>query len=176
MAQIKIGPLQSAIAIEHIKNEWTDLHPNNYFDYKFLSDDVNSFYEDERKLSNFIILFAVLSLTIGCLGLFGVVSFVCVRRTKEVSVRKVLGASITNILYLLSREFILLVIVAFAIAIPLGWYVMNEFLQRYTYHVDIHWSVFALAGAISLVIALFTVVLRSFRVALTNPADNLKCD
>jgi ABC-type antimicrobial peptide transport system permease subunit len=176
LAQIKIDPLQSTIAIEHIKNEWTDLHPNNYFDYEFLSDDVNSFYEDERKLSNFIILFAVLSLTIGCLGLFGVVSFVCVRRTKEVSVRKVLGASITNILYLLSREFILLVIVAFAIAIPLGWYVMNEFLQRYTYHVDIHWSVFALAGAITLVIALFTVVLRSFRVALTNPADNLKCD
>lgn len=174
LAQIKIDPSQATSAITHIEKYWKDLHPDNYFEYEFLSESLNTFYEDERKLSNFIILFAVVGIVIGCLGLFGLVSFVCAKRTKEVSIRKVLGATVSNIIALLSRDFIVLVLLAFVIAIPIGWYLMNEFLQQYTYHTQMHWTVFALAGFLTVVLALITVGLKSFKTALTNPAENLK--
>ncbi|MBA4054519.1 MAG: ABC transporter permease [Marivirga sp.] len=174
LAQIKIDVSKIQTAVEHIRQSWTELHPNHFFDYELLSESLKTFYEDERKLSNFIILFAVVGITIGCLGLFGLVSFVCARRTKEISIRKVLGATLANIISLLSRDFILLVLVAFVIAIPIGWIVMDKFLQQYTYHTSIHWSVFAIAGFATGLLALVTVGLKSLGTALLNPAESLK--
>lgn len=176
MAQIKIDPLKPREALQHIEKSWKRLHPDGYFEYEFLEDDLKRFYEGDRKLSNFISLFAVVGIVIGCLGLYGLVSFVCARRTKEVSIRKVLGATLFNIVTLLSREFLVLVLMAFMIAIPVGWYVMNLFLQEYAYQIAIHWSVFALAGLLTLVIVLFTAGFKSFNAALMNPAEGLHCD
>lgn len=176
LAQIKIDLSQSAAAIAHIENHWKVLHPDNFFEYEFLSDDLNLFYEEERKLSNFIILFAVVGILIGCLGLFGLVSFVCAKRSKEVSIRKVLGATVSNIMTLLSRDFILLVFLAFILAAPIGWYVMDQFLTRYTNHIEIHWSIFVLAGFSTLLLSLITVCTKSFSTAMTNPSENLKCE
>lgn len=176
LAQVKIDPQQSAIALSAVAKAWKDLHPQNYFEYEFLSETVSTFYEDERKFSNFIMLFSGIGITIGCLGLFGLVSFICVRRSREVSIRKVLGATFSNIITLLSKEFFLLVLTAFAIAVPLGWYLMNDFLQRYTYHIEIQWTVFALAGLLTLALAFITVVIRSFKTAHENPVERLKCE
>ncbi len=174
LAQIKIDISQTQSALDHIKQSWTELHPDHFFEYEFLSDDLKTFYEDERKLSNFIILFAIVGIVIGCLGLFGLVSFVCARRTKEISIRKVLGATILNVISLISRDFIIMVLFAFVIAIPIGWFLMNEFLQQYTYHTTIEWFVFVVAGVATGLLALVTVGMQSFRAALQNPAESLK--
>ena len=176
LAQIKIDPLQSAGAIRSVENHWKEMHPDNYFEYKFLSDELNTFYEDERKFSNFILLFSAIGIAIGCLGLFGLVSFVCVRRSREISIRKVLGATLSNIITLLSRDFFVMVLIALVIAVPLGWYLMNNFLQRYTYHIEMKWTVFAIAGIMTIVLALFTVIIRSFKAAHENPVERLKCE
>jgi putative ABC transport system permease protein len=119
-------------------------------------------------------LFAVVGIVIGCLGLFGLVSFVCAKRSKEVSIRKVLGATVSNIMSLLSRDFIVLVFVAFLLAVPIGWYVMDQFLSSYTNHVEIHWSIFLIAGCITLALALITAGAKSFSTAKMNPAQSLK--
>jgi len=174
LAQIKIDPLQPTKAIGTVEKYWEKMHPESYFEYHFLSDDLTAFYEDERKFSNFILLFSVVGISIGCLGLFGLVSFVCVRRSKEISIRKVLGATMPNIITLLSKDFLLMVAIAFVIAIPIGWYLMNEFLQRYTYHVEIRWSVFAVAALFTFTLALLTVVFRSLGTANENPVDRLR--
>jgi predicted lysophospholipase L1 biosynthesis ABC-type transport system permease subunit len=125
-------------------------------------------------MSNFIKLFAFVGILIGCLGLYGLVSFVCARRTKEVSIRKILGATLSNILVLLSKDFLILLTVAFVIAIPIGWFAMDRFLQEYTYKIEIDWTVFAWAGSLTMTLALLTIVLKSVRTVLINPAETLK--
>ncbi|HEX5171872.1 MAG TPA: FtsX-like permease family protein, partial [Cyclobacteriaceae bacterium] len=176
LAQIKIDPLHSKKAIALVEKYWKEIHPNNYFEYEFLDDSLNIFYDNERKFSNFIQLFGLTGIVIGCLGLYGLVSFVCVKRTKEISVRKVLGATLTNILHLLSKEFLILLSIAILIAIPVGWFIMNRFLHEYAYQINIHWSVFLLAGMLTLFVALLTVTFRSVKTALVNPAENLKSE
>jgi putative ABC transport system permease protein len=174
LAQIRIDPVQRSRAVRTVEKYWTEMHPESYFDYQFLSDDLTDFYEDERKFSNFILLFSVVGISIGCLGLFGLVSFVCLRRSKEISIRKVLGATLSSIVALLSRDFLLMVVIAFIIATPIGWYLMNQVLQQYTYHIEIRWSVFALAALVTLSLALLTVVFRSFGTANENPVERLR--
>ena len=174
LAQIKIDQAQTASAIGHIEASWRELHPDNYFEYEFLSESLDAFYENEDKMSNFIKLFAFVGILIGCLGLYGLVSFVCARRTKEVSIRKILGATLSNILVLLSKNFLILLIVAFVIAIPIGWFAMDRFLQEYTYKIEIDWTVFAWAGSLTMTLALLTIVLKSVRTVLINPAETLK--
>src|SRR5690606_15483571 len=141
-AQIKVDSAGVSDALAVIQRRWTELHPNHYFAYEFLSDSLQEFYHDEKKMANAITAFSVVGISIGCLGLFGLVSFVCVRRNREVSIRKVFGATISNIIVLLTREFIVLVLVALTIAIPLGWYLMEQVLDNYANRISIHWTVF----------------------------------
>ena len=176
MAQIKVDSRHTASAIDIVQKYWTEMHPENYFEYHFLSDELKSFYEDERKFSNFIMLFSALGITIGCLGLFGLVSFICVRRSKEISIRKVLGATLSNVITLLSKDFLLLVFISFILAVPLGWVLMTNFLQRYTYHIEITWVAFGLAGVATITLALLTVIIRSLSTARENPVEKLKCE
>ena len=173
-AQIKIEPGKTADALLHTSQVWSALHPDYFFEYSILSDQLDKFYTDEQKLSNFIMVFAIVGIAIGCMGLFALVSFVCARRSKEISIRKVLGASMANLMTLLSKDFIVLVIVAFVIGVPIGWYVMNKFLEQYPNHIDVKWSVFLFSGALTLGLALFTVSLRSLSTARINPASQLK--
>lgn len=174
LAQIKIDQAQSASAINVIETSWRELHPDNYFEYEFLSQSLNAFYADESKMSNFIKLFAFVGILIGCLGLYGLVSFVCARRTKEVSIRKVLGAKVANVLILLSKDFVILLAVAFLIAVPIGWFAMDRFLEEYTYKIDIDWAVFVWAGGLTMTVALLTIVLKTLKTVFVNPAETLK--
>ncbi|GAB3316567.1 ABC transporter permease [Larkinella ripae] len=176
LASIRIDPHRQATALEHIAREWKAVFPNYYFDAHFLDQDIQAFYDDERKITNFLTLFAAVGILIGCLGLFGLVSFVVTQRTREIGVRKVLGATVASIVSLLSKDLLKLVLVAFALAVPIGWYAMNRFLEDYTYRIEIEWWIFALAGGLAGLVALLTVSVQSVKAALTNPVTSLRSE
>lgn len=176
LASIRIDNSKKAEALTHIGQHWKALFPNHYYDPKFLEDDIKSFYESERKLSNFLQIFAVLGVLIGSLGLFGLVSFVVTQRTKEIGIRKVLGATVYSIVELISRDFLKLMVIAFVIAAPIAWYAMQSFLKEYIYKIDIEAWVFMLAAGISVGVALLTISFQSIKAALTNPVKSLRSE
>ncbi len=176
LASIRIDNARKSEALAHIGDHWKALFPNHYYEPKFLEDDIRSFYESERKLSNFLQIFAVLGVLIGSLGLFGLVSFVVTQRTKEIGVRKVLGATVYSIVQLISRDFLKLIFLAFLIAAPIAWYAMQSFLKEYIYKIDIEIWVFLLAAGLSVGVALLTVSLQSIRAALMDPVKSLRSE
>lgn len=176
LASIRIDNTRKSDALAHIGQHWKTLFPNNYYHPKFLEDDIRTFYDSERKLSNFLQIFAVIGVFIGALGLFGLVSFVVTQRTKEIGVRKVLGATVYSIVQLISRDFLKLMLIAFVIAAPVAWYAMQQFLKEYTYKIDIEPWVFVLAACISICIALITVSFQSIKAALRNPVKSLRSE
>ncbi|MBC7892156.1 MAG: ABC transporter permease [Sphingobacteriaceae bacterium] len=173
---VRVDPRRIQPALQAIEQAWKAQFPNHYFKYQFLDDTLRTFYENERKLANFLTLFALVGIFIGCLGLFGLVSFVVTQRTKEIGVRKVLGATVASIVSLLSKDFLKLVFVAFVIAAPIAWYAMRQFLQEYEYKITIEWWVFAVAGGLAVGIALLTVSFQSIKAALTNPVKSLRSE
>jgi predicted permease len=175
-ATLRIDQRQKAAAVEHIGQHWKALFPDQYYEPKFLEDGLHSFYDNERKLSNFLTLLTVVGLLIGCLGLFGLVSFVVTQRTREIGVRKVLGATVASIVALLSRDFLKLVCIAFLIASPIAYYAMSQFLKSYQYKITIDWTVFALAGVLAALAAIITVGLQSINAALMNPVKSLRSE
>lgn len=175
-ASIRIEPRRGEAALRTIERVWKAQFPNHFFKYQFLDDTVQNAYANERKLSNFLTLFAFVGIFIGCMGLFGLVSFVVTQRTKEIGVRKVLGATVAGLVAQLSKDFLKLVFVAFGVATPLAWYVMHRFLQGYEYKISIEWWVFALAGLLTMGIALLAVGFQSVKAALVNPVKSLRSE
>ena len=157
-----------------VQSVWKALYPTLAFEYFFLDDNFAKLYASESKLQQIVGYFTALAILIACLGLFGLASFTVAQRTKEIGIRKVLGASIANLLMLLLKEFALLVIVANLIAWPLAWYGMNAWLGDFAYRVDIGWWVFALAGGVALLTALLTVSWQAVRTTIANPVDALR--
>jgi len=144
------------------------------FDYHFVDDDFRTKYAEEEKVRQVYVIFGALAVVIACLGLFGLASFTLEQRTKEIGVRKVLGASVNNIIFLLSKEFAKLVLIANIVAWPLAFYAMNRWLGNFAYRIGIGWDIFILSGVLAVVIALFTVCFHSIRAALSNPATALR--
>src|SRR6185436_16291588 len=136
----------------------------------------NRQYENERLFSKAFGIFAALAIFVACLGLFGLAMFSTIQRTKEIGVRKVLGASVSNILLLISKDFVKLVLIASVIAFPVAWWVMNKWLQDFTYRVNIGWSVFAVAATAALLIALLTVSFQAVKAAIANPVKSLRTE
>lgn len=166
------GPQKVAL-LEQI---WKRVVPNEPFRFTFLDDDLQRQYEAEQRLGRIVIIASVLSILIACLGLFGLATLAVARRTKEIGVRKVLGASVLSIMNLLASDFLKLVLVAIVIASPLAWWAMSQWLQGFAYKVDIHWWVFAGAGLLAVGIALLTVSLQSIKAALMNPVKSLRTE
>jgi ABC-type antimicrobial peptide transport system permease subunit len=162
--------------VEFIRKTWSDLFPDYYFNYEFLDQHLQSLYESEQRQLTLFRIFSGISIFIGCLGLLGLVSFMATQKLKEIGVRKVFGASVAGILGIFSREFVRLVIIAFAIAAPVAWYVMDLWLQNFEYHISIHWSVYAIGLLITVLIALATVAYRSVRAGLANPIESLRAE
>lgn len=162
--------------IELVKKTWTDLFPEEYFNYEFLDDRLENLYEAEQRQLVLFRIFSGISIFIGCLGLLGLVSFMANQKLKEIGVRKVFGASVTGILMIFSKEFISLIIMAFVVAAPLAWYFMNMWLENFKYHISIHWSDYALGLLFTVVIALSTVAWRSIKAGLSNPIDSLRAE
>ena len=146
------------------------------FVYRFIDDEFNNKFINEQLIGRLAVIFAAVSIFVCCLGLFGLVSFTIERRTKEIGIRKVLGASVQQVLVLMSKEFLLLVALAFLVAIPAAWWAMNEWLQNFNYRIDIQIGVFVLVGVITLLIALLTVGLNASAAALKNPVNTLRSE
>ncbi|WP_460948199.1 permease prefix domain 2-containing transporter [Spirosoma daeguense] len=153
-----------------------DLNPNFPFTYQFSDQEYARLYQSEQIVSQLSTFFACLAVFISCLGLFGLATFTAEQRTKEIGVRKVLGASVNSIVGLLSKDFLKLVAIAIVIASPVAWWAMNEWLQSFAYKIDLTWWVFALAGLIAIAIALLTVSFQSVRAALMNPVKSLRSE
>lgn len=155
---------------------WNKAFPNYVFEYQFLDEKVGEFYKQERQLSRLYQLFACIAIFLSCLGLYGLASFMAVQRIREIGIRKVLGASVQHIVTLFSREFVLLIGLAFLIAAPIAWYFMHEWLANYQYRIDISWWIFVVSGAVAIVIAVLSVSFQAIRAALSNPAKTLKTE
>ena len=166
----------TAEAVSQLKTTWQKFFPGHPLDYRFMDDDFQQQYEKEQKLTKTFTLAAVLAVVIACLGLFGLATYAVEARTKEIGIRKVLGASVGQIAVLLSGDFMRLVLLAFVMAMPVAWYVMNQWLQEFAYRIDISGWLFALAGALVLLIALLTVSLKAVKAALANPVKSLRSE
>jgi ABC-type antimicrobial peptide transport system permease subunit len=151
-----------------------DLNPAYPFTYSFLDNDLNNLYKGEQKIGNIFYLFAILAIFISCLGLYGLSAFMAEQRTKEIGVRKVLGASVFSIVYLLAEKFTRLIVIAMVIAIPLSWWAINNWLKGFAYRIHIGWIIFLLASSIALLIALLTVSHESIKAAVANPMKSLR--
>lgn len=171
---IRVRPENIAATVQAVETLWHEFAPQQPFEFAFLDQDFDAQYRAEERTGKIFGIFAVLAILIACLGQFGLASFTIQKRTKEIGVRKVLGASATSIVSLLSKEFVKLVVIAMLIASPLAYYVMNRWLQDFAYRIDIGVLTFVLAGSVALVIALLTVSLQSLRAAMANPVEALR--
>ncbi len=176
MISVRINPADIANTIASVKKKYESFFPGNIFDYSFLDENFNRQYQNEQLFGKAFGIFAALAILVACLGLFGLAMFSTIQRTKEIGVRKVLGASVSNILLLLSKDFIKLVLIASVIAFPVAWWVMNKWLQDFAYRVDIGWWVFVLAGVIALLIAFITVSFQAGKAAVANPVKSLRTE
>ncbi|HEY5917527.1 MAG TPA: ABC transporter permease [Chryseolinea sp.] len=163
-------------AIEHLKMTWKTINPEVPLMYTFVDEDIKSQYGSEQKMQSLFYGFSALSLVIACIGLFGLTIFVVERKIKEISIRKVLGANGAGIVGLISKDFIKLVLIANILAFPIAYYGMNKWLEDFSYHIEIKWWVFVVAGVMGLIIAFVTVSFQAIRAALTNPATGLRSE
>lgn len=138
--------------------------------------DYDNLYKTDQRSGTLFNAFAVIAILISCLGLFGLATYTAQVKVKEIGIRKVLGASVLNITAMLSKDFLILVCVSLLIASPIGWFAMNKWLQNYQYRIDIHWWIFALAGAAAIIIAFATIGFQAFKAALTNPVKSLRSE
>jgi putative ABC transport system permease protein len=171
---VRVVPGDVRGTIDFIQQKWRETYPEEQFEFSFLDSRIDLLYESERKIRNIFLIFSVLSIFVACLGLFGLAAFTAEERTKEIGVRKVLGASTGNILILLSKEFAKWVLVANVVAWPVGYFMMNRWLQNFAFKINISLWPFALSTVLALIIALLTVSYQSIRASLTNPVDCLR--
>jgi putative ABC transport system permease protein len=162
--------------IKDLEHSWHRINPDLPFVYSFLDRDFQQNYEKDQRASGIVGYFTLISILIACLGLFGLAAFSAEQRTREIGIRKVLGASVGNIAGLLSRDFIRLVVIAVLVASPLAWYGMNRWLQHFAYKVTISWWMFVLAAGVALIIALGTVGFQAVRAAVANPVKSLRSE
>jgi putative ABC transport system permease protein len=174
MASVKLNLAQAKPAIAAMEKLWGKYYPDFAFTNSFLDQDIAAYYRQETQLSKLYQLFAAVAIFISCLGLYGLVTFMAVQRKKEIGVRKVFGAPISAILILLSREFTLLIGIAFVIAAPIAWYFLHSWLQQYAYHVNLGPGFFAVTIIGSIMIAWATVGYTAIKAALANPVKSLR--
>ena len=172
--KINAANINSLISL--IEAKWKAMAPGMPFSYRFLDDSFNEMYNAETRIGKIALIFSILAIFIACLGLFGLATFIAEQRTKEIGIRKVLGASVNGVVRLLSNDFLKLVVIAFIIAAPLSWWAMHHWLQDFAYRTDISWWIFVLAGAITLFIALATVSFQAVRAAIANPVKSLRTE
>lgn len=173
---VKMDPQQMLATADLIRKTFIEVYPTYLYDYAFMDDEIAHYYEAAAIVEQLFKLFASLAILISCLGLYGLVSFMAVQKNKEVGIRKVLGASVQSILYLFSKEFTILIAVAFLVAAPLSYYFMNQWLQGYYYHTEIGWGVFVLAIVMSILIGWMTVGYKALKAALANPIKSLRSE
>ncbi len=173
---LRINTKNIPVLISEAEKKWNSMGPGQPFSYSFLDADFNKIYDAEQRTGKLFVTFAIFAIFIACLGLFGLVTYAAEQRVKEIGVRKVLGASVSEIVAMISKDFIKLVLIAFVIAFPVGWWMMNKWLQSFAYRIDISWWVFAFAGLLTITIALITVSLQAIKAAVANPVKSLRTE
>lgn len=171
---IRIRPENVATTLSYIEKTWKSLYPEQPFEFYFYEDAIQQLYLSEIKMGKLFLIFAFLGIFVACMGLLGLAIFSAEQRVKEIGIRKMLGASAKNIVTLLSKDFLKLVIIAVMIAAPVGYYLLNIWLENFVYKINISWWILGCAGAISIFIALLTISFQSFRAAIANPVESLR--
>ncbi|MEP6681991.1 MAG: FtsX-like permease family protein, partial [Parafilimonas sp.] len=174
LIKLKAGNIQSDIA--SIKNEYNKVAPAYPFEYKFLDQQFDDMYKKDIRQQTILSVFAALAIFVACLGLFGLASFTATKRFKEIGVRKVLGSSVKSIVVLLSKDLLKPVLIATCIAVPIGYYIMNKWLQNFAYKTTLSWWIFLLAAFITFGIALITVSIKAIKAAIANPVKSLRTE
>lgn len=176
LISVQISSNNTPTTVRSVQKAWEKMIPYRPFDYFFLDDKYNAQYLSDARFGKLFLYFSTLAIFISCLGLLGLSSYSTFQRTKEIGIRKVLGASVTQIVKLLSKEFLLLVAISFVIATPISWYAMQQWLQDYAYRIEIQWWIFVAAGILALFIALFTVSFQAIKAAVANPVKSLRTE
>jgi putative ABC transport system permease protein len=166
----------AAKAIAAAQKVWKTYPSEVPFEYSFLEDDFNRMYKDDQRTGTLFNVFAIAAILISCLGLFGLATYTAQVKTKEIGIRKVLGASVTSLIRLLSKEFIVLILTAFVIATPLAWYFMSRWLRDFAYRININWWIFLVTGVLAIIIALLTVGFQAIKAAIANPVKSLRTE
>lgn len=174
MLALKVRLSETESVLNSLKSKWEATFPEGLFEYEFLDDSIRQFYDGERKMTTLMTVFSALAIFIGCLGLFGLATFMANQKRKEIGVRKVMGASVTSILILFSREFAKLIVIGFLIAAPLAFLAMQQFLNEFAYKIDLSIGIFLMGLAITFVVAFVTVGYRSVAAAIVNPVKSLR--
>jgi putative ABC transport system permease protein len=176
IVSVKVKSKNVAGALQSINNVWNKFMPHQPFRYTFMDESYARMYDQVDRMGKIFASFASLAILVACLGLFALSAFMVEQRSKEVSIRLVMGASVKNIFRLLTQNFVKLVLVSFVIAAPISWYMMDKWLQDYKYKITLSWDVFAIAGIMSVLIALLTISYQSISAALANPANRLRSE
>jgi putative ABC transport system permease protein len=171
---VRVNGKNTAGTIKAMEAIWKQRVPTRPFEYKFLDDDYDALYRNEQRTATLFTIFSVLAILLACLGLFAITAYSVTQRTKEIGIRKVLGAKVSTIVLLISKDFLLMVIIALVIASPIAWYTAHKWLQDFAYRINIQWWVFAMAAAGSLIVAAITLSFQSIKAALSNPVNSLK--
>ncbi|HLY71945.1 MAG TPA: FtsX-like permease family protein, partial [Puia sp.] len=173
---VKLSGHDLSQTIAFLESKWKILVPERPFEYRFMDDDYNKLYDAELRLGKVMNLFSFIAIILACLGLFGLSSYSAQQRFKEIGIRKVLGASVSNIVIALSKDFIRLTLVAMVIAFPIAWWTITKWLEDFTYRTNMSWTIYLIAGALTLLLAMLTVSMHAIRVALKNPVKSLKTE
>ena len=173
---VKTNGRDAPKAIAALEKVWKKYNADFPFNYTFLDEAFNNLYKSDQRQGLLFNIFAAIAILISCLGLFGLAAYTAQVRTREIGVRKVLGASVAGIIRLLAVDFIRLVFIAIVIAVPVAWYVMNKWLQDFAYKVNIGWTVFFIAGVSAVLIAILTISFQSIKAALANPVKSLRTE
>ena len=173
---LRINGADAAPVIADLEAKWQGFSPDQALDYRFMDETLNRMYSTEQHIGLIALIFSFLSVLVSCLGLFGLSVFMAEQRTKEIGIRKVLGASVAGITALLAMDFLKPVLIAIVIASPLAWYFMQGWLADFAYRIDIQWWMFAAAAAVAVSIAFLTVSFQSIKAALMNPVKSLRSE
>lgn len=173
---VRVTPQSLKISMDKLKAVWKEIAPESEFKGSFVDENTNSWYKEEERLSQVFSLASGIAIILSCLGLFAVALIVIEQRTKEIGVRKVLGASIANLVFVLSQDFVKLVLVAILISSPLAWFLMQKWLDNYPYRIEISPLVFVIVGVGAILVAVVTVSFQSIKAALMNPVKSLKSE
>lgn len=176
LVYVRVNSDQISSTMAQIEQTFKTHNPAYPFEYHFVDEEYDQMYRSEQRVGALSRIFAFLSIFVSCLGLFGLAAFTAEQRVKEIGIRKVLGASVPNLVTLLSKDFLLLVLVSTIVAFPVAWYIMNNWLARFAYRIDLSWQLFVLAGLMALLIALFTVSFQAIKASLANPIQSLRSE
>jgi putative ABC transport system permease protein len=172
--KLSVDNVQSSLT--QIENTWKKFMAERDFEYYFLDETFVNLYQSEERFQKVLISLVILGIIIACLGLLGLATFAAQQRVKEIGVRKVLGASVFNVVTLLSKDFLTLIIIALILAIPVAWYVMSEWLKDFAYRVNIEWWIFLVAAVIAIIIAFLTISTQAIKAAISNPVKSLRTE